>query len=73
MHLSLKNSLGKSSLAKPLPSGIFNYLRPDGLSLFRRPDTTSLYKRPLVPVNLSTILFNGQSLVFNGINLTYNG
>jgi len=30
-----------------VPSGVFNYLRPDGLSLFRRPDGTSLYKRPL--------------------------
>ena len=47
MHLSLKNSLGKSVLAEPLPAVVFNYLRPDGLSLFRRPDGTSLYKRPL--------------------------
>jgi hypothetical protein len=48
MHLSLKNSLGKTVIAQPPAPGVFNYIRFGTVSdLFRRPDGTSLYKRPL--------------------------
>jgi hypothetical protein len=47
MHLSLKNSLGKSVLPPP-PPGIYNYIRFGTASdLFKRPGGVFLYKRPL--------------------------
>ena len=75
MFLSLKNSLGKSLLAKRLPPGIFNYLRPDGLSLYRQPDGTSLYKRPLTaggdPENITA--FTVATAGYTTQTLTYYG
>jgi len=48
MHLSLKNSLGKTVIAQPPIPVAFNYIRFGTASdLFKRPGGVFLYKRPL--------------------------